>query len=390
MNTDTLLKWCELDLSILKSNLEAIRSILHKHTKIMAVLKDDAYSHGDFIIAQELINAGIDWFAVSTIDEAIRLRTHQIDCPILILSYTVPARFHELVQYDLTQTVFSFEYGICLENYLMTVKQTINIHLMIDTGMHREGILYDETEQNLDKIIRLYQSDALHVSGIYTHFSVADSRSIDDIEYTKKQHTLFQTLLKQLKQQGFITGITHAQNTPAVLQYPEFQYDYVRIGTLLFGMPYGEISKLPIAKIISPFYFLKAKVFQVKELPKDKFISYGNHYATTSPSTIALVSLGYGDGYSRMFTEHNPQVIIHDQEAAVIGEICMDQLIVDVSNISNVSAGDIVTLITPDERHPHTTLDYLSSCTNCLKHELLTDIGPRVQHIYLNSTKEKD
>lgn len=302
MKTDTLLKWSEINLKKLKRNYFAIHSMLPKGTKVLAVLKDDAYSHGDVVIAQELLLYGVDFLAVSTIDEAIRLRLNQITCPILILSYTVPARFDELVHYKLTQTVFSSSYGNSLERYLSTTNQILDVHLMIDTGMHREGILYDESEQSLKTIVNFYHSQNLHVTGLYTHFSVADSRNIDDINYTHTQNNLFQSLLMKLRQQSCSIGITHAQNTPALLQYPEFHYDYVRIGTLLFGLPYGDISKLPIGNIVSPIYSLKAKVFQVKKLPKDKSISYGKNYTTQNPSTIAIISLGYGDGYPRMLS----------------------------------------------------------------------------------------
>lgn len=385
MKTDALLKWSEIDFTKLKKNYFAIQSILPEHTKILAVLKDDAYSHGDAAIAHELVQHGIDYLAVSTIDEGIRLRKNQINCPILILSYTVPARFDELIQYNLTQTIFSSSYGICLENYLSDTNQTLEAHLMIDTGMHREGILYDESEQSLKTIVDFYHAEHIHVTGIYTHFSVADSRNIDDIQYTHRQHDLFQTLLMELRQQGCPIGITHAQNTPGVLQYPEFHYDYVRIGTLLLGLPYGDISKLPIASIVSPIYSLKAKIFQVKKLPNDKSISYGKNYTTKTPCRIAILSLGYGDGYPRMLSQQNAVVQVHGQYAPVIGDICMDQLIIDVSNIQNVKEGDIVTLITDKDTQSPLSLDMLATSTNCLKHELMTKIGPRVQRVYLTS-----
>ncbi len=387
MNTDSYLKWCEIDLSKLRSNINAIKNVLPANTKILAVLKDNAYSHGDVVIGQEMLKCGIDYLAVSTIDEAIRLRIHHIECPILILSYTVPSRFHELVHYHLTQTIFSYEYADQLSNYLRACNQQLEVHLMIDTGMHREGILYDESEQELEHIIELYHSDYFRVSGIYTHYAVADSRNIDDMEYTRKQHTLFQSLLKELKKQGISTGFTHTQNTPATLHYPEFQYDYVRIGTLLIGLPYGEVSRLPIANIVSPIFSLKAKVFQVKSLPKNKSISYGNNYTTDSTSIIALVSLGYGDGYPRSLSKHNAKVLIHKQYASVIGDICMDQLIIDVTDIPGVVEGDIVTLIDADQSHTLTTLDHIASSTNCLKHEIMTQIGSRVQCVYIDSTK---
>ena len=171
------------------------------------------------------------------------------------------------------------------------------------------------------------------------------------------------------------------------LNYPEFHYDYVRIGTLLLGIPYGDVSKQSIASIVSPIFSLKAKVFQVKSLPSNKSISYGRNYTTSTTSAIALASLGYGDGYPRVLSKHHAQVLLHNQYAPVIGDISMDQLIIDVTNIPNVVAGDIVTLIDSDSSHSLSTLDHIASCTNCLKHELMTQISSRVQNIYVYSNK---
>lgn len=380
-----LLKWCEINLSQLKRNIANIKTLLSPDTKILAVIKDNAYSHGQNEIARTMLSCGINYFAVSTIDEAILLRENGIDCPILILSYTVPSRFYELIKFRLVQTVFSTEYGLLLENYLKSTNALLDVQLMIDTGMHREGILYDKGQQELEDIKRLYRSDFLHVVGIYTHFSVADSRIIEDMDYTRKQEALFQTLLQALCTDGIHPGMTHVQNSPAVLNYPEFQYDYIRIGTLLLGMPYGDVSNLPNASLVSPIFTLKAKIVQIKDLSKNKSVSYGKNYTTKEPSKIAVVSLGYGDGYPRNLSNQNMKVIINGTKVNVAGDICMDQLTIDISDLKKVSVGDVVTLISTNPSDSPATLQHIANTTNCLMHEIMTKIGSRVTCCYINS-----
>lgn len=270
MNTHlfkSLTRWCEIDLDLLSHNIAETQKLILPNTKIMAVIKDNAYGHGDIVIANEMETLGVDFFAVSHIDEAIRLRKNGIKSDILILSYTAPYYFKLLSRYQVTQTLLSLEYAKKLDNFCKIQQCQINSHVKIDTGMHRLGLCYDGTVNTLEPILEMYHMHNLNITGTYTHYPVADSLSPDDIAYTQKQYKLFQKLIGILKKKGIHTGILHTQNTPAALHFSNFKCDYIRVGSLLLGMLYGDIAISPQAKNFKSILSLKAKVSIVKTLP---------------------------------------------------------------------------------------------------------------------------
>ncbi|MDO5522372.1 MAG: alanine racemase [bacterium] len=376
-----LTKWCEIDLDLLAHNIVETKKIISKDTRIMAVIKDQAYGHGDVTIAHEMECLGIDFFAVSHIDEAIRLRNSGIESNILILTYTSPEAFGLLIQYHLTQALISFEYARKLNSFCKDNSCRCSAHVKVDTGMHRLGLCYDGTASTLKPLLELYRLPNLTITGTYTHFAVADSLIVSDKDYTLHQNQLFQKLLCKLKEEGISPGILHTQNTPATLHYPEFHYDYVRVGTLLMGLPYGDIALSSKAENFKPLFSLKAKVALVKTLPPNSKISYGLNYTTSSTEQIALVTIGYGDGYPRYLSNRKVCVIINDCLAEVIGNICMDQLLINVTDIPHVTEGDTVTLIGSSGDHT-VSLNYIAQLMNTVSNELVDHINPRVPRVY--------
>ena len=284
----------------------------------MAVIKDNAYGHGDIVIANEMERLGIDFFAVSHIDEAIKLRKNGVKSDILILSYTSPYYFKLLSKYKLTQTLISLEYAKKIDNFCNIENCKINTHVKIDTGMHRIGLCYDGTCDTLEPILEIYNLSHLKITGTYTHFPVADSLTSDNITYTKKQYELFQELIAILSEKGIYTGTLHTQNSPATLHFPDFKCDYIRVGSLLLGMPYGDVSMLPQAKNFKSMFSLKARASIVKTLPPNTKVSYGLNYTTSKFEKIAVVAIGYGDGYTislddiaQMMNTLNNEIVDH-------------------------------------------------------------------------------
>lgn len=379
-----LTRWCEIDLDLLSHNINEAKKLISPDTKIMAVVKDNAYGHGDVVIAHEMENLGIDFFAVSHIDEAIRLRENNINSNILILSYTSPAYFELLAKYNLTQSLISLEYADKINSFCKDNNCKISAHVKIDTGMHRLGLCYDKTESTFNHIIQVYNLPYINITGTYTHYAVADSLKPDDITYTKNQYELFETLIKSLKEKGINPGILHTQNTPATLSYTNFKSDYVRVGTLLIGLPYGDIALSPQAENFKSIFSLKSKVSLVKSLPPDSKIGYGLNYTTSQDEKIAVVAIGYGDGYPRYLSNRHVHAIVNGNLAEVIGNIYMDQLSINVTSIPNVKEGDIVTLIGSDGKH-NISLNYIAYMMNTLSNEIVDHINWRVPRVYKKS-----
>ena len=377
-----LTRWCEIDLDLLSHNINETKKLILPNTKIMAVIKDNAYGHGDIVIANEMERLGIDFFAVSHIDEAIRLRKNGVKSNILILSYTSPYYFKLLSKYKLTQTLISLEYAKKIDNFCNIENCKINTHVKIDTGMHRLGLCYDGTCDTLEPILEIYNLSHLKITGTYTHFPVADSLTPDNITYTKKQYELFQELIAILSEKGIYTGTLHTQNSPATLHFPDFKCDYIRVGSLLLGMPYGDVSMLPQAKNFKSMFSLKARVSIVKTLPPNTKVSYGLNYTTSKFEKIAVVAIGYGDGFPRYLSNRHVSVIVNGHLAEVIGNICMDQLIINVTSIPNIEEGDIVTLIGSSDGYT-ISLDDIAQMMNTLNNEIVDHINPRVPRVYI-------
>lgn len=329
--------WIEINLDNLENNVEQIKSIIPKNCKIMAIVKANAYGHGIIEISKKLNEIGIQDFAVATLSEGIILRENNIKGNILILGYTDIKDINSVIKYDLTQTIVDYEYAKRIEE--MKLNNKLKAHIKINTGMNRIG----ESYKNIDNLIKIYQMKNLYILGTYSHFSVADSLEKEDVEFTNSQIDNFFTLIDKIKSLGYDTGKIHIQASYGILNYPNLNCDFVRPGIIMYGVYNNNETKTKIN--IKPVLSLKARITSVKKIEQGETVSYERTFKANENKKIATVSIGYGDGYPRNLSNKNVKVLVNGEYAEVIGRICMDQLIIDVSNIKEIKTGDIVTLI---------------------------------------------
>lgn len=363
--------WIEINLNNLENNINEIKKVISSKTKIMAVVKANAYGHGIISISKKLEQIGIQDFAVATLQEAITLRQNSIKGNILILGFTSIENLHYVIDYDLIQTIVDEEYAQKLLH--LSFKSKIKVHLKINTGMNRIGINY----KNIDFIKQLYLSNNIDVLGIFSHLSVSDSNDKDDVEFTRKQISIFNNLITILKNDVVEVGKVHLQSSYGILNYPELTFDYVRPGIIMYGINSEKNMNTKVKLNLKPVLSLKAKITDVKEISENETVSYGRKYIAAKREKIASVSIGYADGYPRNLSCKNVKVLINNHYAEIIGRICMDQLVIKVDNI-DVKQGDVVTLIGVDEKvSAETIADYSGTITN----ELLSRLGDRLNII---------
>ncbi|HEY5585488.1 MAG TPA: serine racemase VanT catalytic subunit [Ruminiclostridium sp.] len=368
--------WAEINLDNLNYNVNQFRKILPKSCNLMAVVKANAYGHGDTKIAKELNQLGIDAFAVATMEEGIQLRRKGISGEILIFGYTHPGEIYRLTQYDLTQTVVDYDYAKILNNFGKRIK----VHVKIDTGMHRLGENYNEI-QNID---RIFQCENLVINGTYTHLSVADSLKEEDVEFSNQQIEKFYNTVEQLKASGYDPKKIHIQSSYGVLNYPYLHCDYARVGIALYGVLSNENDKTRVFADLQPVLSLKARVVLTKEIAQTESVGYGRQFTAQQNTKIAVISIGYADGVPRSLSCGKGQVIINGKKALIIGKICMDQLMVDITDIPNVKQGDIATLIGQDGAEC-ISAEAVAAQSGTLTNELLSRLGVRILRIYVNN-----
>ena len=363
--------WLEINLNNLENNINEIRKTIPSKTKIMAVVKANAYGHGIIDISKKLEQIGIQDFAVATLQEAITLRQNRIKGNILILGFTSIENLHYVIDYDLIQTIVDEEYAKKILN--LSYNKKIKVHIKVNTGMNRIGINY----KNINFIKELYLSNKIDVLGIFSHLSVSDSNDQEDIDFTKMQISRFNDLIKKLKTDMIDVGKTHLQSSYGILNYPELEYDYVRPGIIMYGIHSEKNMTTKVKLNIKPILSLKAKITDVKEINENDSVSYGRKYIALQREKIASVSIGYADGYPRNLSCKNVSVLINNHYAQVIGRICMDQLIIKINNL-DVKQGDIVTLIGESEK---ISAETIANCSDTITNELLSRLGERLSRI---------
>lgn len=363
--------WLEINLNNLENNINEIRKTIPSKTKIMAVVKANAYGHGIIDISKKLEQIGIQDFAVATLQEAITLRQNRIKGNILILGFTSIENLHYVIDYDLIQTIVDEEYAKKILN--LPYDKKIKVHIKVNTGMNRIGINY----KNINIIKELYLSNKINVLGIFSHLSVSDSNDQEDIDFTKMQISRFNDLIKKLKTDMIDVGKTHLQSSYGILNYPELEYDYVRPGIIMYGIHSEKNMTTKVKLNIKPVLSLKAKITDVKEINENDSVSYGRKYIALQREKIASVSIGYADGYPRNLSCKNVSVLINNHYAQIIGRICMDQLIIKINNL-DVKQGDIVTLIGESEK---ISAETIANCSDTITNELLSRLGERLSRI---------
>lgn len=370
--------WAEISLSALEKNIRAIKSTLFRETSLMAVIKANAYGHGEDGILKKLCECGVKYFAVSNLDEAVSVRSHCPEGEILILGYTPPEFADELVENNIIQGVLSLDYaGELCKN----AKAAVRCHIKIDTGMGRIGLKYRAPEECAVEIRNILSLDKLSVEGLYTHFAAADADDEESCEYTERQADFIIRTYDLLQSEGIVLPHLHFLNSAGLCYHNNKRSTLARAGIIMYGLHPNYPLKLPIE--VEPVMTLKAVVSQVKELGKGDSVSYGRIYRAPEDNIrAATVTVGYADGYSRLLSE-KAEVLVNGKRCPVIGRICMDQLVLDVSHAGNVREGDIVTLIGRDGNE-EITADELASLYGTIGYEVVCGISKRVPRIYVD------
>ena len=364
--------WMEIDLNKLGENYKEINNFLCEKTKCLCIVKADAYGHGAIKIATFLESKGTTIFGVACLEEACELRNAGIKGDIIILGHTLPKQMKTLFEFDLIQTVGDIEYGIELAKYAKLSNHIQRIHLKIDTGMHRLGIC---CERDINEIVNLVSNFSLQCEGCFSHFSVADSFDESDIEFTKLQNSKFNSWLSKAQKAGINTGKVHISASAGLVNYPEFVYDYIRAGVVLYGFNSGEMNNpFPKSQVMS----IKSRIAKIDELPHHETIGYGRTYCSEENLKVATIPIGYGDGLHRAYMG---DVLITGVRCPIIGRISMDQINVDITKVENVKLFDIVTILGKDGSEC-ITLEEMAIKTNTITNEIVTHFTKRLHKFY--------
>lgn len=373
--------WAEIDLDALAHNYKEIRKRVQKNAKIMCVVKADAYGHGVEHVAPFLQEQGADWFAVSNLEEAIHLRNCGIVRPILILGYTPPEYAASLARYGITQALLSLGYAQRLSSVAQQAGVEVEAHVKLDTGMSRVGFYFqqEQRDQNaMDEIAKACTLPGIHADGIFTHFAVSDEGA-EGKEFTFRQFQLFTTAIRQLESRGIVFALRHCANSGAILSYPEMHLDMVRPGIIQYGLaPSGKLSK---SMDFHPVMSLRSVVSQLKTVEPGATLSYGREYTASVRSQIATIPVGYADGYQRVMAG-KASVLVHGKRVPLVGRVCMDQMMADVSSVPSVQEGDTVTLFGRDGKEA-IPVEELSGFANTINYEMVCLVTKRVPRIYM-------
>lgn len=357
----------------LEKNAKQIKNSLAKNVKLMSVVKADGYGHG-IKEASKAFRSASDWFAVTSFEEGAELRSAGIDQPILVLGYVPLSQIKQASQMKLTISGFSREYILTVNDYCLAEKCQLDMHLKIDTGFNRLGEKLEDTK--LAEFVSLYQLKAIHFTGIYTHFPAAG----EDHEFTLKQFRDFQRLCQDLTNLGIEVGLRHCCNSKAMLLYPEMHMDMVRVGVYLYGIASpADCVALSISLALS----WQARLILIKEIKKGETVSYGRIFEAPTDMRIGILTVGFGDGYFRSLGNNtNTKVYFSNQSAKIIGKICMDYLIVDLTSFPEIKVGCYAELI-GEQSNPY----FLGKKIQSTAGELFTSIGQRVPRIYRKEGK---
>ncbi len=365
--------WAEIDLSALKHNFK-ILSETDKNSKIMAVVKANAYGHSANVIAPVLENEGADYFAVSNMDEAIALRNYGIKKPILILGYTPVNKVRELSEKDISQCVFSLEYANALSSFAKKENVKVKVHIKLDTGMSRIGFdCRTDALCDIDDAVTASKLYNFETQGIFTHFAVSDRTEKTEDGFTNEQFSRFIKAIEYFKSKGINPPLKSCCNSAGFLQDNDKHLSYSRVGIALYGL--SPSSDLDLNINLIPVMTVKSVVSQVKEINEGDTVNYGRTFKADKKMKIATITAGYADGYPRLLSNKG-YVLINGKKANIVGRICMDQMCVDVTEIENVKMGDEVILFGKE-----LSVDILAELTGTINYEIVCGISPRVPRI---------
>ncbi|HHS97094.1 MAG TPA: alanine racemase [Chloroflexi bacterium] len=363
--------WVEIDLEAIAYNVRQIKEIVGPEVEVLAVLKADAYGHGAITVARTALNNGASFCGVASLNEAIRLREAGIDAPILVLGYTPAWLAREALRYDVTLTLYDPDLARAFSRAAVDLRRTARVHIKVDTGMGRLGLLPDQVVPFVEEIRDL---PGLDLEGIFTHFSVADE---PDLSYTHWQLNRFREVLRRLEEIGVAFRYVHCANSAATLRLPEARFNMVRLGLAMYGLQPS--PHVPLPPGFRPALTWKTTIAQVKTLPPGSYVSYGNTYRTKGEETIAVIPVGYADGFRRAPTRWQA-VLVRGQRAPIVGRVCMDQTMINVTHIPNVRVGDEVVLI-GRQGDDEITAEEVAEWLGTINYEVISEILARVPRV---------
>lgn len=376
MDTTKMRTWAEIDLAALEHNYRALRALAPQGCRFLGLCKADAYGHGALPVAQKLQQLGADMLAVACVDEAAQLRRGGITLPILCLGKTPLELAPMLLEYDVTQAVEDLETGEALSQAAQAAGKKLTIHVKLDTGMSRLGFFWrqDTAQETADRIAKLCRLPGLEAEGMFTHFADADGNEA----YTMDQFTRFLDTKAALEQRGITFKICHCAASAAVLNYPCTHMDMIRPGVALYGYyPAPGMEGLD-GPGLEPVMTVKSRIAAVRALPKGTCVSYGCTATLERDSRLAVVPIGYGDGYPRGLS-NRMTMKIRDQECPVVGRICMDMCMVDVTDVPDAAAGDEAVV------YDGPLMERAAQLTDTIVYELMCHIAPRIPRVYLGA-----
>ena len=364
--------WLEIDRKALEHNVRLFQRLLPDTCQLMPAVKAQAYGLGAVLVAQELNRLGIQAFCVASAEEGIELRENGITGEILILGYTAPEQFDVLDAYQLTQTVVDFSYAKQLNQY----DKPIHVHIAIDTGMHRIG----ERSEHFEELCTMFEMKQLAIDGIFSHLCVSDGQNVSDQNYTRAQAECFQQIVQRLEAKGYHCGKKHLLASYGIFSYPEYAWDYARVGVALYGTLSNDADTKTIGKELLPVFSMKARIASVRNLNAGETAGYGRQFVAEKQSRIAVITIGYADGLPRCLSNGIGQVLVHGKKVPIVGRICMDQALIDISELEDdmVKTGDVVTLIGTDGNEMLTAAD-MAETAGTITNEILSRLGSRLE-----------
>ena len=334
--------YVQIDLKKVRENCKIVRTLLNDRCKLMVVLKANAYGHGIEQCAVACEDA--DMFAVATVEEALQIRRVNIQTPVLILGPIDPSEIDTICQNRLTLTIGGISYAEQIQQACARSGQQVSCHIKMDTGLNRTGIRCrcDTVEEACEAASKIFAMPALKIEGVYTHFACAGSEDPDDQAFTKAQYDAFLRFCKTMQQRGFSLGLRHCCSTSGIVCHPEMEMDMVRTGMMVLGQCTCDAQRIRLQ--LEPALCWRARVLQLREVPEGESVSYDRLYRTTAPTKIAIIAAGYADGYNQTYSNRS-RLLLHGTYAPVIGKICMDYLMADVSAVPDVKEGDYAVLL---------------------------------------------
>ena len=372
--------WAEVDLSAVRHNYNTIRGSLPAQTKLCCVVKANAYGHGVCQLAPVYEELGADWFAVSNVREALQLRRYGVTRPILILGYTHESCAQLLAEENISQCVYSTAYGRRLSAVAQEAGVTVKIHVKLDTGMGRLGFRHPgEGEDSVEGAIAVCRLPGLEAEGLFTHFASADEGEAGDAS-CHQQIARYREALDKLTEAGITFRLRHCANSAALSDYPDCGMDMVRAGIVLYGLQPSADLRHPLP--LKPVMSLKSVISHVKTVPAGTTVSYGRTFTAPCEMKIATVPIGYADGFWRHNSPAGVRLTVRGQQAPILGRVCMDQLMLDVTHVPDVAMGDYVTVF---GAAPAMTADDIAAANNTIGYEVICGVGERVPRLYIEN-----